>query len=446
MRACRAAAAEFATPLSRITRHSRAPMEEGRPTILASPMVHQSDLAFRLQVRRYDVDIASTPMLHARLLSESRPYRDQELQTHPDDFPLMAQLCGHDPGEFTKAAGVLRDVGVSAVDINFGCPQNVAKRGKYGAYLLEDVPLMQRLVSAVADAMEGTSIPITCKMRCLDTHEATLGVAKSLVDAGASVLTIHGRTLRQNKQRSGSANWGMMRDVCNALRAAYTAGSGRGVSVVANGSVASLCDAEKLAAFTGAEGVMSAEALLENPAAFMRDAVVARHKVECASADDDSQTFARHDTALIRSALYELRQSALAAEYISISRELIDVHGTYLKPVRAHLFKYAHASMQQDPSMHDIRDAFARERSFNGLSRATDMLGARCRDKMLAAVRNTEKSDDPIMRALLEDVVPLLSFCGNHLVVKSVMRVLGRHFPGDTANIEAGWYFRHPRV
>lgn len=434
-----------------------APGRPGRPTILASPMVHQSELAFRLQARRYDVDVASTPMLHARLLVECPSYRERELQTHAGDFPLVAQLCGHDPGEFAKAAGVLCEAGVSAIDINFGCPQAVAKRGRYGAYLLEDVPLMQRLVSALAEATHGSSIPVTCKMRCLNSREATVDVAEALVEAGVSVLTLHGRTLVQNKQRSGSANWERIRDVCEALGATHKSGGESGVSVVANGSVASLSDAVKLAAFTGAEGVMSAEALLENPAMFMRDAVfqsVDDNNNDVNSDDDADRMILRANTVPLRAALFELRQSALAHEYMDISRALIDVHGTYLKPMRSHLFKFAHGSLRHDTTMHDIRDAFARESSFDGLVRATDVLGDRCWDKMRAAVRCAESSGDVAVRALLEDVVPLLGDGGGecrvrehpHQVVKAVMRTLGRHFGGDTTNTVAGWYFRHARV
>ena len=102
------AAASQSSPLRKILRGSRRLEDVSTtkscrpacsPLILASPMVHQSELAFRLQARRYDVDIACTPMLHARVLCESRAYRAQELQTHDDDFPLVAQLCGNDPDE-----------------------------------------------------------------------------------------------------------------------------------------------------------------------------------------------------------------------------------------------------------------------------------------------------------------------------------------------------------
>ena len=214
------------------------------------------------------MDIACTPMLHARVLCESRAYRAQELQTHDDDFPLVAQLCGNDPDEFQKASEVLLRANVSAIDINFGCPQGIARKGNYGAYLLTNVPLMQRLVHALAEGTQHSAIPIpiSCKMRCLESTESTIHVGKALVEAGCQVLTIHGRTRAQNKRDCGRANWQAIRDVCNALRQET---EDMRLSVVANGSVASRADG-KTCRFTKAEGVMSAEALLENPAMFLQ--------------------------------------------------------------------------------------------------------------------------------------------------------------------------------
>eukprot|EP00946_MAST-07B_sp_MAST-7B-sp1_P004408 g4408.t1 len=436
------AAASRSSPLRKILRGSGrledVPTEsrrDGWPIILASPMVHQSELAFRLQARRYDVDIACTPMLHARVLCESRAYRAQELQTHDDDFPLVAQLCGNDADEFQKAAKVLLRANVSAIDINFGCPQGIARKGNYGAYLLTNVPLMQRLVHALAEGTQHSAIPVACKIRCLESTESTIQVGKALVEAGCQVLTIHGRTRAQNKRDCGSANWQTIREVCDALRQET---EDMRLSVVANGSVASRADAERLAEFTKAEGVMSAEALLENPALFLQDVPELREVEPLA------------ELLPLRPALFGLRQSALAREYMDISRELLDVHGTYLKPVRSHLFKYAYGSLKHNTAMHDIRNSFAKENSFDGLDRATDILVGRCHDKMREVMNSAEQSSSPAVHALLDDITPLMDReCvenNPHSVVRGAMLALGRHFSGDTTNVDDGWYFRHDRI
>ena len=80
---------------------------------------------------------------------------------------------------------------------------------------------------------------------------------------------------------------------------------------------------------------------------------------------------------------------------MDISRELLDVYGTYLKPVRSHLFKYAYGSLKHNPAMHDIRNSFAKENSFDGLDRATDILVGRCYEKMRKVMNTAEQSSNP---------------------------------------------------
>jgi len=53
-----------------------------------------------------------------------------------------------------------------AIDINFGCPQNIAKRGNYGAFLLEDLNNVKLLVSTLSKVL---SVKLFCKIRLLPT-------------------------------------------------------------------------------------------------------------------------------------------------------------------------------------------------------------------------------------------------------------------------------------
>lgn len=74
--------------------------------------------------------------------------------------PLFVQFCANDPETLLKAAKLVEGQ-CDAVDINFGCPQRIARRGKYGAFLMDDLPLVEKLVRTLA---EGLSIPVTCKV------------------------------------------------------------------------------------------------------------------------------------------------------------------------------------------------------------------------------------------------------------------------------------------
>ena len=102
----------------------------GSPRWVAAPMVDQSELAFRMLCRELGTGLCYTPMLHARLMTEVQTYRNQHVDTGLEvDRPLFGQLAGHDPQVVLSAARLIEH-SVDAVDLNFGCPQNIAKKGR----------------------------------------------------------------------------------------------------------------------------------------------------------------------------------------------------------------------------------------------------------------------------------------------------------------------------
>ncbi len=108
----------------------------GSPKFIVAPMVDQSELPYRMLTRKYKAQLCYTPMLHARLFSESEAYRRDNFSANPDDRPLSVQFCANDPQILLAAARNVEDH-CDAVDINFGCPQGIARKGKYGSFLLK---------------------------------------------------------------------------------------------------------------------------------------------------------------------------------------------------------------------------------------------------------------------------------------------------------------------
>lgn len=121
----------------------------------------------------------------------------------------IRQFCGNDPGQILQAAKMLESH-CDAVDINLGCPQDIAKRGRYGAFLQDDWDLIYRISKSLSHIISVTSsllsvntlhvnlsIPVTAKFRVFPTVEKTVEYAKMLEKAGAQILTCHGRTREQ---------------------------------------------------------------------------------------------------------------------------------------------------------------------------------------------------------------------------------------------------------
>ncbi|KAH8051410.1 tRNA dihydrouridine synthase [Aureococcus anophagefferens] len=214
----------------------------GAPKFVAAPMVDQSGLAFRLLARKYGAELAFTPMIHAGVSQcpqRGRGYLARHFQTGDGDWPLVAQFAGADEGE------------------------QIARKGRYGAFLLEDdVDAAAKVVARLRkDYCDGTGRVVTCKVRLMPDDGPALRGTKErvarLVDAGASAITVHGRTRLQNKQHSGACDWSAIA----TLRASLPAD----VVAIANGGIGCRGDVDRVLDATGCDAAMSSEGLLENP-------------------------------------------------------------------------------------------------------------------------------------------------------------------------------------
>ena len=140
---------------------------------IAAPMVNQSDTPFRALVYNHGATLTYTEMLRpARLLSDSDYLafhrRALQLGRSSSTGPVIVQVCGNDQEVIVRGAKTVVDlcdgVGMwgsslvsvfreththfslpSDIDMNLGCPQDVAREEHFGAYLLgkKDWPLVQ---------------------------------------------------------------------------------------------------------------------------------------------------------------------------------------------------------------------------------------------------------------------------------------------------------------
>ena len=230
----------------------------GSPKHVVAPMVDQSEQAFRRLTRKYNAHLCYTPMFNSSKMVHDHRYMAETLQDlngYTDgDRPLFVQLCGHKPDELLVAAKAVEHT-ADAVDLNLGCPQLIAKRGRYGAFLLEEFDLLQEIVTTLSENLD---IPVTCKIRVLPSFEKTLELAKLLQASGCSVLTVHGRTKEEKGSKIGHANWEWIRRIKEELD----------IPVIANGSIGKFEDVHECLEATGCDAVMSSEGVLENPMLF----------------------------------------------------------------------------------------------------------------------------------------------------------------------------------
>ncbi|GMM27768.1 tRNA dihydrouridine synthase [Martiniozyma asiatica (nom. inval.)] len=249
--------------LEKSIREGRALFESlGSPKKIVAPMVDGSELGWRIMSRRYGAELCYSPMIHSRLFVEDRKYREQFICPQDGqrglDRPLIIQFCANDPDILLQAAKHV--VGkCDAVDINFGCPQGIAKKGHYGSFLMDEWNLVYSLINKLAVEL-GDELPVTAKIRVFDDWAKSLEYAKMCLRAGAKFLTVHGRTREMKGQKTGLANWKLV----NYLRSNLP----EGVVFISNGNILYPDDINRCIENIGCDAVMSAESNLCNPGVF----------------------------------------------------------------------------------------------------------------------------------------------------------------------------------
>jgi nifR3 family TIM-barrel protein len=224
--------------------------------LLLAPMADVTNLAFRLLCRSYGADLTYTEMISAdALLNESRKSFIKGLSSQ-DDRPFGVQLVGSCPEKLTKAALFIEgEYRPEIIDINMGCPSRRITGAGCGSALLTSPDLVYTIISELTDSL---NTPISAKIRLLGREEKTLEIARLIEKAGASALTVHGRTAVQ--MYSGSSSLLGIKAVKNELS----------IPVIANGDVKDEESAERMLELTGCDGLMIGRAAMGNPYIFKK--------------------------------------------------------------------------------------------------------------------------------------------------------------------------------
>lgn len=221
-----------------------------KPLMVLAPMYKNCGLAYRTLSRKYGADLCYSEMIHASKFIQTK--NKKRWLDDLIDNPLIVQICGNDPNMIYRAAEYFPNV--LAIDINFGCPQLIAKRGNYGAYLQNNWQLSSEIVKKMAQFTR----PVTCKIRIFDDNRKTIDYVRMLEMSGCKMMAVHGRTREQRGPNTGLANWETIRLVKEHLS----------IPVISNGNILSASDIHDCIKYTGCDGVMVAETHLYNPLIF----------------------------------------------------------------------------------------------------------------------------------------------------------------------------------
>jgi tRNA-dihydrouridine synthase B len=220
--------------------------------VLQSPLSGVTDMVFRRLVRRYAPDsMMYTEMVNATGLHYVKQL-PKIMEVDPTERPISIQLFDCRPDFLAEAAIKAVAEGADTVDINMGCPVNKITKNGGGSSLLRQPEVAEAIVREVVKAVD---VPVTVKTRIgwNDQEITILDFAKRMEDAGAKMITVHGRTRAQGY--NGNARWEWIARVKEVLS----------IPVIGNGDIFSVEAAVKCLEQTGADGVMCSRGTLGYP-------------------------------------------------------------------------------------------------------------------------------------------------------------------------------------
>lgn len=225
--------------------------------VFLAPMAGITDLPFRLICKEFGCGMLYTEMISAKGLFYENKKTNDLLFVDEREHPIGAQLFGSDPKILSEMAKKVEEYSVDFIDINMGCPAPKITKNGEGSALMKNPELIGEIVYAVVHAIKK---PVTVKIRkgYDKEHINAKEVSRIIEQAGASAITIHGRT--RDQFYSGKADWNIIKEIKASVQ----------IPVIGNGDIKTPEDAKRMMDETGCDAVMIGRAAFGNPWIFKR--------------------------------------------------------------------------------------------------------------------------------------------------------------------------------
>jgi len=222
--------------------------------VLMAPLAAYTCYPFRMLCYSLGAGLCFTEMVGCNSLKYKDKATMKLLFTTTDEKIKAVQLLGSDSRTMENMAKSDFLLPFDIIDINMGCPvPNIIKSGAGSALLMD-----KKNAANIIKGVKRSGKIVTVKIRIGMTEKALIAAefAKMCEDAGAEMISIHGRT--RNMMYEGVPYYDQIEQAKSAVS----------VPVIANGGIFSVADANKMMNLTGADGVMIARYALENPLIF----------------------------------------------------------------------------------------------------------------------------------------------------------------------------------
>ena len=227
------------------------PYKIDKPIILA-PMAGVTDRPFRQLCKEMGAGLAVTEMVGANSLLHGSEKTKRRANHIGETRPCSVQIVGADPQKMAEAARYNQDQGAEIIDINMGCPAKKVCNTYSGSALLQDEPLVEKILTAIVEAVQ---IPVTLKIRTGwdKDHRNGIRIAKLAENCGIQALAVHGRT--RACMFKGDAEYETIRAIKENVK----------IPIIANGDITTPEKAKAVLEQTQADAIMIGRAAQGRP-------------------------------------------------------------------------------------------------------------------------------------------------------------------------------------
>ncbi|CAF1027287.1 unnamed protein product [Brachionus calyciflorus] len=241
---------------------------------ICGPMVRCSTLAFRLLALEYGADLVySEEIIDYKMINAKRNYNElfktidftvdgtekPLFQTSEKEKGKVIFQIGTNNADRALKACKLVENDVAGIDVNMGCPKEFSVQGGMGAALLKKPDQVKEILTTLVN---GLSIPVTCKIRCLHTLEETLELCKLIESCGVKAIAVHGRFQEERSRMPNHDDF--IREITKTVQ----------IPIIANGGSNDIKndeDIEKFRVNCNASSVMVARAAMWNSSIFRKE-------------------------------------------------------------------------------------------------------------------------------------------------------------------------------
>jgi tRNA-dihydrouridine synthase B len=221
------------------------------PTALA-PLAGLTDLPFRHICKKFGADVTFSEMISVNALIRSSRKTFHMLKHASNEDKYIIQLAGSDITNIIKAVEILNDIGgIVGIDLNCGCPVPKVIAQDAGSSLLCDLIHLAKIVEAIKKYSNKRYTSV--KTRIGFNEKTPEIIAKTIEEAGADFISIHGRT------RSGGYKTKVDYDAIKCAKEFVK------IPIFANGDITTYEKALEVKEFTKCEGVMIGRGAVGNP-------------------------------------------------------------------------------------------------------------------------------------------------------------------------------------